>query len=132
MLCWAIAAPGMPAAQEFGGSLDELHTGTYGRDLSVRLLASDLPEQLQTGLSELPCATSLDERRFLCRLASRFWDGRDDVFENGSMLGGTTRALLLGMLANPAREPHALLQTFDWFHSGPDADVSGVPFDAMI
>ena len=55
--------------------------------------------------------------RFLCRFASRLWDGEGDVFENGPMLGGTTRALALGMLANPAGSPDARLQTFDWFHA---------------
>ena len=134
----APSPPPAPAtvAQEFGGSLDDLHAGAYGNDLSSRLLgrllASELPAALEKRLLEIPGATSDDERRFLCRFASRLWDGRGDVFENGPMLGGTTRALALGMLANPARTPEARLQTFDWFHYASDTDVAGVPFDAMI
>jgi hypothetical protein len=132
------AAPAAPAPmpKEFGGSLDELHAGTYGPDLSGRLLgmllASDLPEALEARLFEIPGATSWNERRFLCRFASRFWDGRGDVFENGPLLGGTTRPLALGMLANPARTPGALLQTFDWFHSALGLDLHPQAFDSMI
>jgi hypothetical protein len=125
-----------PAAQEFGGSLDTVHAGHYGPDISARLLgrllASGLPEPLERRLFEIPGATSFDERRFLCRFAHRFWDGRGDVFENGPLLGGTTRALALGMLSNPSRTAGALLQTFDWFYSGDGLDLHPDAFDSMI
>lgn len=125
-----------PPAKEFGATLEQLRRGWYGPDVSARLLgrllASELPEAIEARLLALPGATSNDERRFLCRFASRFWDGQGDVFENGPMLGSTTRALALGMLNNPRRSPDALLQTFDWFHFGDDTDVAGVPFAAMV
>jgi tetratricopeptide (TPR) repeat protein len=138
VLYGASAPPSELAAptQEFGGSIDELHAGNYGPDLSSRLLgrllASGLPAGVDARLRQLPGATTVDERRFLCRFTSRLWDGRGDVFENGPMFGGTTRALALGMLANPHRTPGALLQTFDWFYYGSDTDASGVSFEAMI
>jgi hypothetical protein len=129
------AAPAAPE-HEFGGTIDELHAGAYGPDISARLLgrllASPLPDEVEARLFQVPGATTRDELRFLCRFASRLWNGEGDVFENGPMLGGSTRALALGMLANPVRSPDARLQTFDWFHAGPNTDVAGVPFDAMI
>jgi hypothetical protein len=133
-------APGAAAApapsQEFGGSIDELQQCAYGRDLSPRLLgrllATPLPPETEKPLLEITGATTSDERRFLCRFASRLWDGQGDVFENGPLFGGTTRALALGMLANPKRRRDAQLHTFDWFYYGPDTDAAAVPFDAMI
>ena len=63
----AVAAP---AEQEFGGSIDELHAGAYGPDLSSRLLgrllASGLPDDVEARLFQVPGATTRDELRFLC------------------------------------------------------------------
>jgi hypothetical protein len=133
---YGVAPPVAAPAQEFGGTIDELYSGAYGPDLSSRLLgrlfASRLSEDVEARLFGIPGATTRDELRFLCRFVARLWNGEGDVFENGPMLGGTTRALALGMLANPRRAEAARLQTFDWFHAGPDTDVGGVPFDAMI
>ena len=62
-----------------------------------------MEEELERRVDELVSAASVNERRFLLRFASTFWDGEGDVFENGPLLGGTTRGLALGMLANPRR-----------------------------
>jgi hypothetical protein len=142
----AVSAPPDPApapaveparsAHDFSGTIGELHAGAYGPQLSSRMLgrflAAALPSELDRRLLQLPGATTNDERRFLCRFAGQLWDGKGDVFENGPLFGGTTRALALGMLANPKRSSGALLQTFDWFYYASDTDAAGVSFDAMI
>ncbi len=129
-------APAETPDYDFVGRVEDLHRGTWGPGLSARLLgryfAAPLGGDLEPRLLQLPGATTSDERRFLCRFAAHLWDGQGDVFENGPMFGGTTRALALGMLANRRRSPSAQLQTFDWFYYGSDTDASGVSFDAMI
>jgi hypothetical protein len=135
-----IAAPAQSAEpspeSDFSGSIDDLLNGAFGPGLSPRLLgrllASPLTPELERRLLEIPGATTSDERRFLCRYAARLWNGQGDVFENGPMFGGTTRALGLGMLGNPNRSADSLLQTFDWFYYGSDTDAAGVSFEAMI
>jgi hypothetical protein len=85
-----------------------------------------------TRLAEIPSATTPAERNFICEFARELWNGRDDVFENGPLLGGTTRALALGMLANPARGPAARLHTYDWFNAGVELDVPPEAFHDLI
>lgn len=103
----------------FACSLEDLRCGALGAGLSPvvlgHLLAQELAPELDARVNELPSAASANERRFLLRFAATFWDGEGDVFENGPLLGGTTRGLALGMLANPRRRKGALLHTFDWF-----------------
>ncbi len=83
-------------------------------------------------LDQLVTATTMNERRFLLRFAAHFWDGRGDVFENGPLLGGTTRALALGMLANSARDPGAELHTHDWFTTTVPLDLPPGTWEQMI
>jgi hypothetical protein len=115
-------------------SLEDLRRGVFGPGLSPAvlgaLLGRPVEEELERRVDELVSAASVNERRFLYRFAATFWDGEGDVFENGPLLGGTTRGLALGMLANPRRSPGALLHTFDWFH----ADEGDLPpvWDQMI
>jgi hypothetical protein len=112
------AAP-PPPSPTFGFSYEDLRRGALGPGLSPtllgQLLALKLEGDLETRVTQLPSAASANERRFLLRFAQHLWDGKGDVFENGPLLGGTTRGLALGMLANPRRRPGALLHTFDWF-----------------
>lgn len=68
-------------------------------------------------LSEIPSETSLLERRLLVELFAHVWNGRGAVVEIGPFLGGTTRAIALGMLRNPERKSDAVLHTFDRFGS---------------
>jgi hypothetical protein len=119
---------------ELSFSLEEVRRGGLGRGLSPAvlgwLLAQEFDPELEARVNQLPSAASANERRFLLRFAAHFWDGDGDVFENGPLLGGTTRGLALGMLANPNRREHALLHTFDWF-SAEEGDLPPV-WDQMI
>jgi hypothetical protein len=67
------------------------------------------------GLDVIPSETSAAERRFLYRFFAHAWPGAGDVVEVGPFLGGTTRAIALGMLANPALEADVRLHTYDRF-----------------
>ncbi len=71
--------------------------------------------ELATELDEIPSETSPAERRLLYSFFAQFWAGQQNVCEIGSFLGGTTRAIALGMMANPQRQPSCQLQTFDRF-----------------
>ena len=66
-------------------------------------------------LDEIPSETSEAERRFLFTFFAGIWSGAADAVEIGPYLGGTTRAIALGMLANPARGDAARLHVFDRF-----------------
>jgi Methyltransferase domain len=68
-------------------------------------------------LDVIPSETSAAERRFLYRFFAHAWSGQGDVVEIGPFLGGTTRAIARGMLANPARSPDSLLHTYDRFEA---------------
>jgi hypothetical protein len=133
----APAAP-LPAPSEtdFSGTLDDLHASQFGGVVSPRLLGgllgTDLDPRVMSRLQQLQSATSVRERAFLARFTAKFWDGTSDVFENGPLLGGSTRALAIGMLANPARKPAARLHTHDWFSSRVKLDLHPVTFPNMI
>ncbi len=138
---YGLAAGAAPAAapepeHDFAASLEQLHAGLFGRDLDPpllgKLLGNGMDASLEARLDELPTATSMNERRFLLRFAARFWDGRGDVFENGPLLGGTSRALALGMLANPRRDRGAELHTHDWFTTRVPLDLPPDVWDRMI
>jgi hypothetical protein len=115
------------AHADFSCTVEDLAGGLLGPDVSPRLLgllcSQPFDEQLEARVNQLPSAASANERRFLLRFAGRLWDGDGDVFENGPLLGGTTRGLALGMLANPRRREGALLQTHDWFSSRVPLDL---------
>jgi hypothetical protein len=67
------------------------------------------------GLDVIPSETSRSERLFLYRFFAHVWPGSGDVVEIGPFLGGTTRAIARGMLANPALETAARLHAYDRF-----------------
>ena len=75
----------------------------------------EAPRDDGEGLDVIPSETSGAERRFLYRFFAHVWSGKGDVVEVGPFLGGTTRAIARGMLANPACSPDALLYTYDRF-----------------
>jgi hypothetical protein len=66
-------------------------------------------------LDDIPSETTPQERRLLFAFCSELWSGQADVLEIGPFIGGTTRAMALGMLANPARTRTVRLRTFDRF-----------------
>jgi hypothetical protein len=129
----ALAAAREPRRHD--GTLLELHGGLHGPlapRLLGRALSGDPPQATAERLDDLPTATMTDERRFLLRFAATFWDGRGDVFENGPLLGGSTRALAIGMLAHPDRDPAARLHTHDWFTSRVPLDLPPGTFEHLV
>jgi len=70
---------------------------------------------IATQLEEIPSETSQEERRFLYHFFAKFWSGQKDIFEIGPFLGGTTRAIALGMQANRQNNGQAKLYTCDRF-----------------
>jgi hypothetical protein len=79
------------------------------------LLELDAEASLEKQLDAIPSETSPAERRFLWSFMANVWSGGRDVLEVGPFLGGTTRALALGMMANPRADKERLLHTFDRF-----------------
>ena len=125
-----------PVVPDLSFTVRDLQLGVLGPELGPpllgRVLASSLSDELEARLNQLPSATSPAERRFLLRFASRLWDGHGDVFENGPLLGGTTRALALGMLASPRRGPTARLHTYDWFSTRVELDVKDSIWPSLV
>jgi hypothetical protein len=88
--------------------------------MSASLLAApaaDTGGAVSVLLDAIPSETTPAERRLLHTLFRDRWAGAGHVVEIGPFLGGTTRAIALGMLANPHLEPAAELHTFDRFAS---------------
>lgn len=77
----------------------------------------DVDERTQRLLTAIPTETSFGERCFLYHYFRDLWPGDHQVFEVGPFLGGTTRAIALGMAANRRAAPEARLLTADRFHS---------------
>lgn len=78
-------------------------------------IAIEMDPDVQTLLADIPSATTLSERQLALHYLAAMWDGKGDVFENGPLLGGATRALALGMMYNKNRDPESRLRTYDWF-----------------
>jgi hypothetical protein len=72
-------------------------------------------EHLTRYLSQFPTETTLGERKLLFNFFATFWDGSQDVLEVGPYLGGTSRAIAMGMLRNPSRGESVKLYTYDKF-----------------
>lgn len=66
-------------------------------------------------LDQIPSETSATERAYLFDWFANEWDGQGVVLEIGPFLGGTTRAIAAGMLANPKRSCSSVLHTLDRF-----------------
>lgn len=76
-------------------------------------------------LDELPSEATRSERRFLFAFFAHVWTGGANVLEVGPFIGGTTRAIALGMLANPRRNRDARLYTYDRFGGYYEPDALG-------
>lgn len=107
-----------------GFERDVLHgQAVSGTPLSVYVA----DEQKSRLLDEIPSETTRAERRFLYTFFKSIWSGRGDVFEVGPFLGGTTRAIALGMMENPCREKTSRFLTFDKFKEyHPVDDLGGI------
>jgi hypothetical protein len=87
-----------------------------GRSLAMMCGSStELDQAISRYLSGIPSETTLGERRFLYNFFLDYWDGQKDVLEVGPFLGGTTRAIALGMLHHAGRHEAARLRTYDRF-----------------
>lgn len=80
---------------------------------SFRLLQK-LDETTENQLHAIPSQTTVGERRLLYQFFRELWTGQGDVVEIGPFLGGTSRAIALGMLHNPRRQ-NGKLFTYDRF-----------------
>ena len=92
--------------------------------MAIRVLTNHLPQwdeackaPPEAELHSIPSQTTVDERELLYWFFSRVWDGQGDVCEVGPWLGGTTRAIAEGMLANPGRSEGSRFFTFDKFEN---------------
>lgn len=75
----------------------------------------NINSKIKQRLNSIPSETSELERVFLYNFMRTFWDGKSKVVELGPFLGGTTRALIIGMLDNPRRLEYIKLKTIDSF-----------------
>jgi hypothetical protein len=87
-----------------------------------------VPEALERSLDAIPSETTPTERRFLFHFFSKIWKAEFNVIEIGPFLGGTTRAIALGMLHNPRFNIiNSKLITYDRFQSYYDSSkLSGI------
>lgn len=74
-------------------------------------------QQPEADLDVIPSMTGISERRFLHSFFSASWPGSGSVIEMGPFLGGSTRAIAMGMMINPRRQSDSKLYTFDRFRA---------------
>lgn len=91
-----------------------------GPDVFPKLLGRLLVLVVENGkhagqLNQIYSETTVHERRFLYNFFASVWAGRQNVLEVGPFLGGTTRAIAMGMMLNPMRSPSSRLYTYDKF-----------------
>ena len=86
------------------------HPSAFGAIIPLEVSA-----EIARSLDEIPSQSTQQERRFLYQFFDSQWEGKGDVVEVGPFLGGTTRAIALGMQANPRRSANSTLHTFDRF-----------------
>jgi hypothetical protein len=66
-------------------------------------------------LDMVPSEATPAERRLLFHFFKSVWGGQSNVLEIGPFLGGTTRAIGMGMMANPRLSPSSRLCVSDYF-----------------
>ena len=72
-------------------------------------------EKIEKHLDDIPSECSQSERRYLYKFFRHIWSGVGQVVEIGPFLGGSSRAIALGMIDNPRTSPDSRLLTFDRF-----------------
>lgn len=89
----------------------------YLGDHKSRLAARVVIEQSwgEPLIDEIPSETTPAERRLLYMLFRHLWSGDGNVFEIGPFLGGTIRAIVMGMETNPRCRAEAFLYTANQF-----------------
>jgi hypothetical protein len=80
--------------------------------LNVSLDAND---KIGKQLDDIPSECSPSERRYLYNFFRHIWSGVGQVVEIGPFLGGSSRAIALGMIDNPRISSDSRLITFDRF-----------------
>lgn len=104
----------------------------YGEDIFPALMGKvfslsvgntiEEENELMEKFTEIHTETMINERRFLYNFFKNFWNGSDNVLEVGPFLGGSTRAMAMGMLDNKNRQPSSKLITYDKFSNYYNAD----------
>ena len=87
-----------------------------GAALSLQGLGDEIERQLDL----IPSETTVSERRLLYLFFRCIWPGKHHVFEVGPFLGGTSRAIAMGMQAHANRDPAArfiISDRFSFYHS---------------
>ncbi len=79
------------------------------------VMSLSVNDDLARRLDEIPSEATPRERRALYRFFADSWPGRSSVVEIGPFLGGTSRAIALGIRDNPRRGPDSRLYTYDRF-----------------
>lgn len=91
----------------------------------------EMTPEVEQKLMELPTATTPGERQLTLHYLAAYWDGQGDVFENGPLLGGATRALAMGMMFNEKRDKSSRLRTYDWFSLAEPLDLADGTFEML-
>lgn len=87
--------------------------GVLGLSHSNIIVNSSEGTNIYEKVNEIPSLTNLSERMFLYQYFSKLWTGNENVLEIGPFLGGTTRAIALGMLNNQSLKENIRLYTVD-------------------
>ena len=100
---------------------------SHGTDFAacfvMQTFSSLLGDSVPPEALEIPSETTSDERKALFNFFATLWDGQGDICEIGPFLGGTTRAIAMGMLRNSRRSAASRLLTYDKFASYYEADA---------
>ncbi len=102
---------------------DAHYPSFLGRSLAMMVGATAGDDETLTKyLSQFPTETTLGERKLLFNFFLNFWDGKENVLEVGPFLGGTSRAIAMGMLHSQNREEGKKLYTYDKFRDYYDTE----------
>lgn len=92
-----------------------LGTAMFPKILGNILSALDGSTDVQSRIHAIPSETTPAERNFLFNFFAHLWPATANVLEIGPFLGGTTRAIALGMLCNARYSDQLKLYTCDKF-----------------
>ncbi|HIK33958.1 MAG TPA: hypothetical protein IGS17_12215 [Oscillatoriales cyanobacterium M59_W2019_021] len=81
------------------------------------IIPFDFTENHRLKLNEIHSDAHPYELDFLYKFFTTLWSGQKNVCEIGPYFGATTRAIAMGMLANPRRQESCKLYTYDRFEN---------------